>query len=85
VQPGAPAGTYTVAWRVTSADGHPISGSFTFIATRPGSGAPVTAEPVPAPATPQPPGSSLVAWFVALAVAVTVGGVILARRSRKRG
>ena len=28
-----PAGTYTVAWRVTSTDGHPVSGSFTFTAT----------------------------------------------------
>ena len=28
-----PAGTYTVAWRITSTDGHPVSGSFTFTAT----------------------------------------------------
>lgn len=27
-----PAGKYTVQWRVTSADGHPVSGSFTFTA-----------------------------------------------------
>lgn len=27
---GLPAGDYTVEWRVTSADGHPISGSFSF-------------------------------------------------------
>lgn len=25
-----PAGTYTVEWRVTSADGHPVNGTFTF-------------------------------------------------------
>jgi methionine-rich copper-binding protein CopC len=30
VRPGAPAGSYTVLWRVTSDDGHPVSGSFTF-------------------------------------------------------
>ncbi len=30
--PGAPAGAYTVSWRVTSADGHPISDTFTFTA-----------------------------------------------------
>lgn len=30
-----PAGSYTVAWRVTSADGHPISGQFTFTGTTP--------------------------------------------------
>ncbi|HEY0187519.1 MAG TPA: copper resistance CopC family protein [Cellulomonas sp.] len=28
-----PAGTYTVTWRVTSADGHPISGTLTFTAS----------------------------------------------------
>jgi hypothetical protein len=46
---GLPAGRYTVLWRVTSADGHPVSGRFTFSATGPGSGAvapsSTTAEP----------------------------------------
>jgi len=28
-----PAGTYTVQWRITSSDGHPVSGSFRFTAT----------------------------------------------------
>jgi methionine-rich copper-binding protein CopC len=27
---GGPAGRYTVVWRVTSADGHPVSGTFAF-------------------------------------------------------
>ena len=43
-----PAGTYTVEWRVTSADGHPISGRFTFTAAAPVAPAPVgppTSEP----------------------------------------
>ena len=30
---GAPAGAYTVVWRVVSSDSHPIEGSFTFTAT----------------------------------------------------
>ncbi len=30
---GGPAGLYTVRWRVTSADGHPVSGTFAFTAT----------------------------------------------------
>jgi methionine-rich copper-binding protein CopC len=38
VQPGSPAGRYTVAWRVTSADGHPVSGRFSFTATSPSPG-----------------------------------------------
>ena len=29
---GGPAGKYSVAWRATSADGHPVSGSFAFTA-----------------------------------------------------
>ncbi|MEO8827189.1 copper resistance CopC family protein [Lapillicoccus sp.] len=35
---GAPAGQYRVLWRVTSADGHPVSGQFTFVANEPGGG-----------------------------------------------
>lgn len=34
-----PAGEYTVAYRVLSADGHPVSGKFTFTLTQPGPGA----------------------------------------------
>ncbi len=30
LQPELPAGEYTVEWRVTSADGHPINGEFSF-------------------------------------------------------
>ena len=44
-----PAGTYTVQWRVTSSDGHPISGTFTFEAATA-----VAAEP-PATSTPSAP------------------------------
>lgn len=38
LRPLGPAGTYTVSWRVVSADGHPISGSYTFTLTRDGPG-----------------------------------------------
>jgi hypothetical protein len=34
----APAGNYEVAWRVTSADGHPITGTFRFTAEAAGAG-----------------------------------------------
>ncbi|MEV7604200.1 copper resistance CopC family protein [Paenarthrobacter sp. NPDC089322] len=33
LRPGAPAGEYTVTWRVVSSDSHPIEGTFTFTAT----------------------------------------------------
>ena len=36
---GAPAGTYTVAWRVVSSDSHPIEGTFGFTATAAAAGA----------------------------------------------
>jgi methionine-rich copper-binding protein CopC len=39
---GAPAGLFTVVWRVVSSDSHPIEGSFTFTATS-GAAAPGTA------------------------------------------
>lgn len=51
-----PAGEYQVAWRVTSADGHPISGTFAFTAAE-GTGEPEptieqTATPTPEPTAP---------------------------------
>lgn len=35
---GAPAGAFTVQWRVSSSDGHPVEGTFTFTAAAPASG-----------------------------------------------
>ncbi|MFE3053275.1 copper resistance protein CopC [Nocardia sp. NPDC059239] len=35
-----PTGEYTIAYRVTSADGHPVSGKRTFTLTKPGNGTP---------------------------------------------
>ena len=43
LRPGSPAGRYTVAWRVTSADGHPVSGQFSFTASSPSPGQQTTA------------------------------------------
>jgi methionine-rich copper-binding protein CopC len=40
IQPGAPAGPYTVEWRVTSADGHPVSGKFSFTSQGAAAGTP---------------------------------------------
>lgn len=48
VQPLAgdlPAGQYTVQWRVVSADAHPITGTFAFIATEPATAPTATAAP----------------------------------------
>lgn len=43
VAPGSPAGVWTVAYRVVSADGHPVTGQFTF-----------TVKPERATSTPRP-------------------------------
>jgi hypothetical protein len=88
LQGGAAAGAYTVSWRVTSADGHPISGTFTFTAAAAGAGQPST--PAPEPATDagaagggSSPGLAVALWG-ALGVAVVAGVVVwLARRGRR--
>ncbi|PFG36634.1 hypothetical protein ATL41_1366 [Flavimobilis soli] len=52
-----PAGEYSVAWRVTSADGHPVDGTFTFTASDAAGAPPETPSPTPSAepsATPTP-------------------------------
>ena len=48
LQPEMPAGEYTVEWRVTSADGHPINGEFSFTVR---TGSVRTSTPTPVPTT----------------------------------
>lgn len=90
-------GTYTVAYRVVSADGHPVSGTFTFdlALTSVSSPAPTTGPAAPSSTTPAPTASSVLAesaaadgtgafpWVVGLAlVVVGVLAAVLARRRR---
>ncbi|MCI2239969.1 copper resistance protein CopC [Paenibacillus sp. TRM 82003] len=57
-----PAGTYEVQWRVTSSDGHPISGSFTFTAETAAAGAAAaTTAPTPEVVTSSPADGSTTA------------------------
>lgn len=73
-----PAGTYTVNYRVTSADGHVVSGSWSFRLTVPGSGTPGP------PAAGPGGGDGLPVWpFVAVAVALVAGGAWWAARGRR--
>ncbi|WP_415856882.1 copper resistance CopC family protein [Sinomonas sp. G460-2] len=83
---GAPAGKYTVVWRVVSSDSHPIEGTFTFTARAAGGGSggttagPTGAASAPnasapaASATPSGPtevvGAGVPAWLI-------VGGTVL--------
>ncbi|OMC27783.1 copper resistance CopC family protein [Mycobacterium colombiense] len=73
-----PAGTYTVNYRVTSADGHVVSGSWSFRLTVPGTG-------TPGPPVARPDGGgALPVWpFVAVAVALVAGGAWWAARRRR--
>ena len=90
---GAPAGLYTVHWRVASSDGHPIEGSFTFTATAAATGTTAaaavptmgTAQPgtTPAPA-PAPAGSEPFPWSVMIFVAVAVGILVALGLMAKR-
>lgn len=75
VRPLGPIGGYTVNYRVTSADGHVVSGSWSFRLTLAGTGT-----PGPAPA---PTGSGVPTWpFVAVAVALVAGAALWAMRRR---
>lgn len=54
VQPQAPAGRYTVEWRVTSDDGHPVSGTLAFTAQAAAAGVTPSAAATTPVATPAP-------------------------------
>ena len=69
VRPLGPAGTYTVNYRVTSADGHVVSGSWAFELTVEGTGT-----PGPAAAAPSSSDEGLPVWPFVLAAVVIVGG-----------
>jgi methionine-rich copper-binding protein CopC len=72
VMPLGPAGVYTVNYRVTSEDGHPVSGSWSFKLTTRGTGR-------PGPAATTPPGSAggIPIWpFLVLGALVVLSGGI---------
>ncbi|MEV8040563.1 copper resistance CopC family protein [Arthrobacter sp. NPDC080082] len=50
LKPGAPAGRFTVQWRVASSDGHPIEGTFGFTAAAAAPGAGTSVSPGATPA-----------------------------------
>jgi len=91
---GAPAGAYTVSWRVVSSDSHPIEGTFSFAAVAAPAGASTSAAAVPGMGTAQPGNTATPApaqdasepfpWslvvFAAVAVGLLVAIGVLARR-----
>jgi hypothetical protein len=73
-----PIGDYTVNYRVTSADGHVVSGSWSFRLTVVGTGTP---GPAAQPANDS--GDDIPIWpFVLGAVALVGGGALWATRKR---
>lgn len=75
LKPGAPAGKYTVAWRVVSADSHPIEGTFTFTAKASGGGTPAASDTAGTPnASGAPPAAQSAPAQSAPAQASTASG-----------
>lgn len=79
VRPLGPAGTYTVNYRATSADGHVVSGSWSFRLTVAGTGTP---GPSAAAGEPSPDGAIPVWPFYVGAVLVVGAGALWAVRRR---
>lgn len=69
VRPLGPAGSYTVNYRVTSADGHPVSGSWSFRLTTASTG-------TPGPSAAKPADGGIPVWPFLVAGALIIGGGI---------
>jgi methionine-rich copper-binding protein CopC len=79
VRPLGPSGTYTVNYRVTSADGHVVSGSWSFRLTVSGTGT-----PGPSASAPSTSGDGIPVWpFFAAAGLIVAGGAVWAVRRQR--
>jgi copper resistance protein C len=88
-------GTYTVAYRIVSADGHPVSGQLRFAYSGGASASSAPSTTAAAPVTPSPAGGAAQAandgssgaawWWLVVAAAVLAGAVTaVLRRIRSR-
>ena len=100
LKPGAPAGRFTVQWRVASSDGHPIEGTFGFTAAAAAPGAGTTAgastgaNTVPTMGTAEPgttiaptpvkDASEPFPWSIVIFVAVAIGILVALGLMAKR-
>jgi copper resistance protein C len=80
-----PAGLYTVDWRVISADGHPVSGQFTFTTTSQASALGPRQPDTIGTTTSKKSSSStvIVVVIVIVVVVIVMGGVVFLRRRRR--
>lgn len=88
VRAGAPAGDYTVNYRATSADGHVVTGSWSYrvVSAAPDNtgSPPAPAAPAETPAPAESDGDGLPVWpFVAGTTVIVAAGAILAVRRRQ--
>jgi methionine-rich copper-binding protein CopC len=96
VRTDVPAGEYTVAYRIVSKDGHPVSATFTYLVTvgaaaspspRPAKSAAASTSPAPAtpidPATTASDSGPAVIIYVLIAVVIAGAGIALVLRSRR--
>jgi methionine-rich copper-binding protein CopC len=83
LQPGSPAGPYAVLWRVTSADGHPVSGKFSFTATSPSPGQRPTATPTTTSTPASVSGQSASLWWALAGGVVVLLLLVVFIRTRK--
>jgi methionine-rich copper-binding protein CopC len=79
VRPLGPTGTYTVNYRVTSADGHVVTGSWSFRLAVAGTGTP---GPSASATSPSSDGIPVWPFFVAAGLIVAGGAVWAVRRQR---
>jgi methionine-rich copper-binding protein CopC len=84
LRPLGPSGTYTVNYRATSADGHVVSGSWSFGLTTSGAGTPGSpATSGGTASTTEPPDDGIPAWpFLVVAVLLVAPAVWWAVRRR---
>lgn len=85
VKPGGPAGTYTVNYRATSADGHVVTGSWSYQLVSAGKPAQPSATPETTTAAPAEDATSdaLPVWpFVLATTAIVAAGALWAVRRR---
>ena len=85
VRPLGPAGTYTVGYRILSADGHAVEGSYTFTLTKAGTGTPATAGAALGAATSSGGsggGVPIWVWIVGAVVLLGLGLTVALRMGR---
>lgn len=85
VRPLGPAGTYTIGYRILSADGHPVSGEVRFQLKVAGTGRPMPGTRATTTATVRDQGAPLTWLWVAVIVVVAAGALLVVLRRVRNG